>query len=338
MSVTIHLCNETSAWQYLVPALFNFTETPDFSWEVCRYAEGYLDADKVLLRENEDVFSFIPPGCERYATKWLKLHGAPSSEIAVYCWGITEESPLKSIPFIRLPILREDLNGFLLHLKSVHTRRSLRSLLNERAVHPRDRIMLREILSEKLTASLGKQLAAAALLQPQPSLEANQEEEERSIDAHEEDESIEEETGDLWGTNSPTVANESLSSEAPIVQVARPQLVPKASIVYEPAEDHQPVIAEDSGNYPLEEIHGDFTESEHCPHWSVSFSDNLHLPLLNHIDQWGCITEVEVIQMLGSSRAARNFAVKLDQYAKLLPFEIKVQPSATGNRYMKTNN
>jgi hypothetical protein len=180
-------------------------------------------------------------------------------------------------------------------------------------------------------------LAAAALLQPQPSLEANQEEEERSIDEYE-DESIEEETEDLWGADSPAVTDESLSSGVPTVQVARPQLIPKASTAHEPAEDHQPVIAEDSGNYPLEEIHGDFTESEHCPHWSVSFADNLHLPLLNHIDQWGCITEVEVIQMLGSSRAARNFAVKLDQYAKLLPFEIKVQPSATGNRYMKTNN
>jgi hypothetical protein len=336
MPVTIHLSNETSAWRYLVPALFNFSETPEFSWEVCRYAEGFLDADEALLRENENIFSFMPPGREQYAAKWLKLHGAPSSDIAVYCWGTTDESPIESIPFIQLPILREDLNGFLLHLKSIHTRRSVRSLLNERAVHPRDRIMLREILSEELTAALGKQLAAASLLQPCP---PGSQEEQISPS--------EEETEDSWYADSPTVAKEDLSSEVPTVQFAPPQLIPKApktAIVYEHIEDHQPVPTEDSGTYQVEDVyenfdvHEDFNESEHCPHWSVSFAENQHQPLLNHIDQFGCITEAEVIQMLGSPRAARSFTIKLEQYSKLLPFDIKVQPSPSGSRYTKTNS
>jgi hypothetical protein len=308
MPVTIHFSNETSAWRYLIPALFNFTEASSFSWEVCRYSEGFLDADQALFKENQNVFSFVPPGCERYAAKWLKLHGAPSSEIIVYCWGTGQESLIESAPLIQLPTLREDLNGFLLHLKSIHTLRPLNSLLNERAVHPRDRILLRQILSEQLTTALGKQLTAASMLQP------------RLPVVEEETSTIYERTEDLWRTNPPT-------------EVDPPQLIASTLNAYEPVEveDQQPLIEED--------IFEELTDSsEHFPHWSVSFIDNQHLPLLTHIDQYGCITEAEIIKMLNDTRAARRFTTKLEQYSKLLPFDIKVQTSPTGSRYTKSSS
>jgi hypothetical protein len=316
MPVTIHLSSETSAWRYIIPALFNFIEAYSFSWEVCRYSEGFLDADKALLKDNENVFSFVPPGREQYAAKWLKLHGAPSPEIIVYCWSTGQESLITSAPLIQLPILREDLNGFLLHLKSIHTLRPLNSLLNERAVHPRDRILLRQILSEQLMIALGKQLTAASMLQP------------RLPVVDEEVSTIYERTEDLW--------------QLP-AEVDPPHLITSTLNAYEPAEvEDQPVTEEDiddSSNYLIEDIFEEFTDSsEHCPHWSVGFSGNQHLPLLIHIDQYGCITEAEIIKMLNDTRAARRFTTKLEQYSKLLPFDIKVQTSPTGSRYTKSNN
>jgi hypothetical protein len=73
-------------------------------------------------------------------------------------------------------------------------------------------------------------------------------------------------------------------------------------------------------------------------HWSISFTENQHLPALTHIDKYGCITEVELIGMLGSSRAARKFTLMLEEYSRKLPFDIKVQPSASGSRYTKVNS
>jgi hypothetical protein len=319
MSVTIHFCSETSAWRYLIPALFNFSES-SFNWEICRYSQGFLLASKHLLIDNQEIFSVITPGCEPYVEKWLKLNGAPSTKIAVYCWGTRNESPIKSIPFIQIPILRDDLNGFLLHLKSVHPLRSLRSLLNERAIHPRDRIRLREILSEKLTAALGRQLDTASLLQPSP---PNSIEEEASP--------TQDEFNDF--------GLEPLVDRLPQPKGDQPQPIAKAVNVPEPVEDQQPVIEEDTedhSTYEVEDVYEDFTESEHCPHWSISFADNPHLPILTHIDQYGCITEAEIINLLDNSRAARNFTLKLDMYKKVLPFDIKIQPSPSGSRYTKS--
>jgi hypothetical protein len=80
------------------------------------------------------------------------------------------------------------------------------------------------------------------------------------------------------------------------------------------------------------------TKPEDSLHWSISFTDNQHLPVLNHIDKYGCITEMELIRMLGSSRAARKFTLTLEEYSKQLPFDIKVKPSASGSRYTKSSS
>jgi hypothetical protein len=79
-------------------------------------------------------------------------------------------------------------------------------------------------------------------------------------------------------------------------------------------------------------------EPEESSHWSISFTNNQHLPVLTHIDKYGCITEVELIRMLGASRAARKFTLMLEEYSSQLPFDIKVQPSASGSRYTKVNS
>jgi hypothetical protein len=80
------------------------------------------------------------------------------------------------------------------------------------------------------------------------------------------------------------------------------------------------------------------SEPEDSSHWSLSFADNQHLPVLTQIDKYGCITEVELIKVLGSARAARKFTLMLEEYSRQLPFDIKVQPSASGSRYTKANS
>jgi hypothetical protein len=79
-------------------------------------------------------------------------------------------------------------------------------------------------------------------------------------------------------------------------------------------------------------------EPEDSSHWSISFANNQHLPALTQIDKYGCITEVELIKVLGSARAARKFTLMLEEYSQQLPFDIKVQPSASGSRYTKVHN
>jgi hypothetical protein len=78
-------------------------------------------------------------------------------------------------------------------------------------------------------------------------------------------------------------------------------------------------------------------EPEDLLHWSISFTNNQHLPVLTQIDKYGCITEIELIKVLGSARAARKFTLMLEEYSRQLPFDIKVQASASGNRYTKVN-
>ena len=295
MSLTIHFSNETSAWRYLLPALLTFSES-QFTWERCRFSEGYLDADQALLRDNQNIFSSVPLGCESYVAKWLKLHQAPSPDINVYAWGCFDP-PLVGIPFIQLPRLTDEQNGFLLNLKSLYPHRSLSSLTNERSVHPRNRIYLRKLLMPELTAALSKQLATASRLQPQQST------------THEKDTSIKAE-----------------------------QLAAKPSEPEEFVQVQSPVIDED------DDVYQDFTidefeisESEHCPHWSIAFTDNQHLPILTQIDRHGCITEAEVIELLGSARLARRFATHIETYSELLPFDVNVQSLPSGNRYTKSD-
>ncbi|MFA9201927.1 MAG: hypothetical protein ACEQSC_00045 [Candidatus Nanopelagicaceae bacterium] len=334
MPICIHFSSETSAWRYLLPALFNFSEST-FSWEVCRFPQGFIDADKALLRDN--VFSAVNPGCERYVVEWLERYGTPPTDLEVYWWG-TEESPIEGMPFIQLPRLQGDHNAFLLHLKSLYPLRSLSSLVSERSLDPLHRITLRKFLTPKLTAALSKQLAAASLLPPA---------------SDKQDLSI--------------IDGEQSAARPELVENTQSQPVKRSTVFDEDdemetiAEPSQPVIPvqaqqpptqggddddiQDSGGYSVVDVYENFasdevktTENEHFPHWSIAFTDNQHLPVLAHIDQYGCITEAEVIRMLGNARLARGFTTQLDTYSRSLPFDVKVQPSLSGNRYIKSNS
>ena len=69
--------------------------------------------------------------------------------------------------------------------------------------------------------------------------------------------------------------------------------------------------------------------------WHDRFIDNPHLPVLQHIEKHGTITEAEASTKLGNARSVRQFANKLEEYAPDLPFSIRVESSPKGNRYIK---
>jgi DNA repair exonuclease SbcCD ATPase subunit len=69
--------------------------------------------------------------------------------------------------------------------------------------------------------------------------------------------------------------------------------------------------------------------------WQDRFIDNPHLPVLQHIEKHGTITEAEASSKLGNARSVRQFANKLEEYAQNLPFSIRVESSPKGNRYLK---
>ncbi len=68
---------------------------------------------------------------------------------------------------------------------------------------------------------------------------------------------------------------------------------------------------------------------------SLIFKDNPHLKILEHIDRHNVINESEVNFKLGNSRKGREFANKFRDYLPYLPFSIEVEPSSSGNRYIK---
>jgi chromosome segregation ATPase len=69
--------------------------------------------------------------------------------------------------------------------------------------------------------------------------------------------------------------------------------------------------------------------------WEAKFIDNPHLRVLQHIEKHGTITEAEASSKLGNTRSVRQFANKLAEYTRDLPFSIRVESSPKGNRYIK---
>jgi hypothetical protein len=69
--------------------------------------------------------------------------------------------------------------------------------------------------------------------------------------------------------------------------------------------------------------------------WEDHFADNPHLTVLQHIEKHGTITEAEASIKLGNARSVRQLANKLAEYARDLPFSIRVESSPKGNRYIK---
>jgi chromosome segregation ATPase len=87
------------------------------------------------------------------------------------------------------------------------------------------------------------------------------------------------------------------------------------------------------GASPLENREIDLSSATDI--WYNSLIDNPHLTVLKHIEKHGTITEAEASSKLGNARSVRQFANKLEEYAPILPFAIRVESSPQGNRYIK---
>jgi chromosome segregation ATPase len=103
-----------------------------------------------------------------------------------------------------------------------------------------------------------------------------------------------------------------------------------AALRSERIEQEQELIAESSQWSILS-----LGESLFPQEWQTNFQDNPHLEVLRHIEAHGVLTEAEAASLLGNPRLARQFANKLGEYARFLPFAIRVEASPTGNRYLK---
>lgn len=75
----------------------------------------------------------------------------------------------------------------------------------------------------------------------------------------------------------------------------------------------------------------------HDDDWQSSFEDETIRQVFMHIDTHGAITEAELINMLGNARKSRRFARDFDAYQAKVPFEMRVEASGSGKRYVKGN-
>ena len=69
--------------------------------------------------------------------------------------------------------------------------------------------------------------------------------------------------------------------------------------------------------------------------WLQQLSDDGVRRCLAHLQRHGALSEAEIIQFLGSPRAARRFALHFDDHARLAPFEIRIQVVGNGKRYIR---
>jgi hypothetical protein len=163
----LHFCTDQSSWRYLVPTLLDIHESP-FHWETCQFSQGYTLAHSLLL---SSAFSFVPIGCEEYVGEWIALHGGSLQQrFDIYWWknaGADEGC-------VNLPELASSVNGFLFDLKSRFPLRSLRSLLKERALHPSERVRLRQIIvsAARVLKQMGWETSSLPALAP-PTLESS---------------------------------------------------------------------------------------------------------------------------------------------------------------------
>ncbi len=54
-----------------------------------------------------------------------------------------------------------------------------------------------------------------------------------------------------------------------------------------------------------------------------------------HIQEHRSITEAELVAMLGSTRKVRSFSLKFDEYARKVPFPVRIETTSIGKRYTR---
>jgi len=68
--------------------------------------------------------------------------------------------------------------------------------------------------------------------------------------------------------------------------------------------------------------------------WIDAVGDPRHRRILAHLDRFGHLTEVEAARMIGG-RSARRFAGRLEEYAVLTPFGIRIDVGSSGKSWVK---
>jgi chromosome segregation ATPase len=69
--------------------------------------------------------------------------------------------------------------------------------------------------------------------------------------------------------------------------------------------------------------------------WKSRLTNNPYLPVFQHIDRWGSITESERNNILGDPQIGRKFNREFREYYQYLPFSIRVETSNNSIRYVK---
>ncbi|MFO0605015.1 MAG: BREX-6 system phosphatase PglZ [Polyangiales bacterium] len=69
--------------------------------------------------------------------------------------------------------------------------------------------------------------------------------------------------------------------------------------------------------------------------WSEAIEDEGARKVFLHLEAHGAITEAEATKMLGTARAFRRFSGEFERYVPVVPFQVHVEASADGKRYVK---
>lgn len=71
--------------------------------------------------------------------------------------------------------------------------------------------------------------------------------------------------------------------------------------------------------------------------WLADFKDEGGRKIFEHLDKHGRIQEHEAVNLLGSARKFRRFALKFEEYQALAPFMTRIEASSSGKVYIKEN-
>lgn len=69
--------------------------------------------------------------------------------------------------------------------------------------------------------------------------------------------------------------------------------------------------------------------------WVEHFEDQSVVRVFRHVESYGSVEESELLEMLGGARQVRRFALRFEEYVRLLPFLVRVETIGSGKRYVK---
>jgi hypothetical protein len=69
--------------------------------------------------------------------------------------------------------------------------------------------------------------------------------------------------------------------------------------------------------------------------WQAAIADEGIRMIFVHLHRHGSITETEMTQMLGNARQVRRFSRTFEEYADLIPFTVRIEPTGSGKRYVR---